>query len=258
MDRAHLSTVWQPRPAQANLAPGEAHVWRFSLDPGDAELARLAQLLAVDERARAERFHFAKNRRQYTVGRGVLRTILGWYLGQPAETLSFNYTVHGKPHLPTQTGPDRLCFNLSHSEEMALLALTRGCEVGVDIEWIDAERAHEDIAERFFSPAERTALRQVAPSQRAAAFFACWTRKEAYIKGRGLGLALPLDSFDVSLAPAEPAALLATRPDADDARRWSLQQLEPGPGYAGAVAVESCSWRLWCGEWSPARAGASG
>jgi 4'-phosphopantetheinyl transferase len=237
-----------------NLAPpgpDEVHVWTASLDQPDAVVARLRTLLDDSERERADRFSFEKGRRHFTVGRGLLRRILGEYLGLDPGGVRFCYNPYGKPALAgePEPGEDALRFNVSHSGSLVLYAVTRGREVGVDLETIRPEFAGEPIAERFFSPGEVAALRAVAPEARIRAFFDCWTRKEAYIKARGKGLSLPLDSFEVSLAPGAPPALLATHDDPAEARRWSLFGLEPGPGYVGALVVAGPSCRLRLGTW---------
>lgn len=238
------------------LGRAEVHVWRAALDLEPARVAVFAETLSPDERDRAARFHFDRDRVRFTVARGVLRAVLGGYLGLPAAALAFDYGAHGKPSLAAAVaraprgapGAD-LRFNVSHSAGVALCAVTRGREVGVDVEGLRADFATDEIAERFFSPAERAALRTLPPEARCAAFFACWTRKEAYIKARGLGLSLALDAFDVSLAPGEPAALLATRDEPGATDRWLLRALDPGPGLAGAVVAEDRDWTLHCWTW---------
>lgn len=132
---------------------------------------------------------------------------------------------------------------------MALYAITRGREVGIDLEFIRCDLEAEQIAERFFSHSEIATLRALPKHFQKCAFFLGWTRKEAYIKARGEGLSLPLDQFDVSLIPGEPAALLSTQPDSDDAFRWSLQELTLASGYVAALAVEGRGWSLSCWQW---------
>lgn len=141
--------------------------------------------------------------------------------------------------------PNDLRFNLTHSHGLALFALSQGRELGVDVERIRPEMAGEQIARRFFSASEVTALLALAPGLREEAFFHCWTRKEAYLKATGRGLTLALDSFDVSVVPDAPAALLATRHDLSEATRWSLQTLRLAPSYVGTLAVEGHDWVLW-------------
>lgn len=231
------------------MAAGEVHVWRAALDPPAACVRGLADTLAADERARADRFVSDRDRSRYIVARGVLRAVLGRCLGLPPGALAFRYSAFGKPALTGDAAATDLRFNVSHAGGLALYAVARGREIGVDLERIRPDFATDEIARRFFSPGEVAALRALGPEHRSRAFFDCWTRKEAYIKARGEGLSRPLDRFEVSLAPGAPAALLATGEDPDEAARWSLRALCPGPGYAAALAVEGQSWHLQCWQW---------
>ncbi len=206
-------------------------------------------MLTADEQTRAARFHFPRDRRQYIVARGTLRLLLARYLGQTTGTLRFGATEYGKPFLLRADGlPDtEIAFNVSHSHELALLAFARSMRVGVDVEYMRPELAEERIAERFFSPREVAVLRGLPAAQQPAAFFRCWTRKEAFVKARGEGLSLPLHSFDVSLAPDEPAALLHVATDLAEAGRWTIHTLTPTlPGYMAALAVEGRDFALSC------------
>jgi len=231
------------------LGNDEVHVWRAPLDLAVLQVHRLLRTLAAEERQRAECYRFKEDREHFIVARGLLRTILGAYLGIEPGQLRFRYNPHGKPALYETTGGERLRFNLSHSHGLALFAVTHGREVGVDLEQIRPHFAEDQIAEQFFSFQEVAALHSLPRSMQEEAFFACWTRKEAYIKGTGQGLSLPLNQFDVSVFPGEPAALLSTRLDPREASRWSLQGLNPGPGYVGALAVAGHGWRLKCWQW---------
>jgi 4'-phosphopantetheinyl transferase len=242
---------WNVPPAMSTLSSHDVHVWRTALELSARHVQRLRQVLAADETARAERFYFEKDRRHFIVARGVIRMILGRYLGLDPARIEFSYSSYGKPALATAPGKDWLRFNVSHSHELALFAVTRGREVGIDVERMRADVAGETIAERYFSPREVAVLRALPAHLRCEAFFACWTRKEAYIKARGEGLSFPLDRFDVSLAPGEPAALLRTLGDPHEASRWSLRALAPGVGYAAALAVEGHDWQLTCWQWPP-------
>jgi 4'-phosphopantetheinyl transferase len=180
----------------------------------------------------------------------VLRDILGRYLGRPPAALEFCYSAYGKPALAVGLEASGVRFNISHSHEMALFAVTCRREVGVDIEYLAREIRAAEIAERFFSARERADLRALPAEAQHRAFFNCWTRKEAYIKAHGEGLSLPLDGFDVTLGPGEPAALLATRGDPHEVLHWSLQALAPGPGYVAALAVEGRGWGATGWQWS--------
>ncbi len=244
------SSPWAEPAADLGLPEDEVHVWRFDLAAAALRKDVLLPLLSIDERERMRRFHFDRHRDAFVAARGALRSILAVYAGRPAAELSFDYTKYGKPLLTERCGGRELRFNLSHAHEIALCAVTRGREIGVDVEWIRPEFAGDDIAERFFSPSENVVLRALPREARDQAFFACWTRKEAYIKGAGPGLSIPLDSFDVTLAPGEPARLLRTRPDAAEAARWTLESLSPGTGYAGALAVRGAGWRTRCLRWT--------
>ena len=241
-----LPLLWRPAPETLLLHHDDVHVWRAALDMPEPHVQSLWHTLTADERQRAERYIFEKDRTHFVVARGLLRVLLGRYLHQDPQYLRFTYGPRGKPALAADMGAGSLRFNVSHSHGLALYAMTRGRELGVDVERIRPEIVQEQVAERFFSPREVTTLRALPVSLQATAFFACWTRKEAYIKATGEGLALPLDQFDVSLAPGEPAALLHTAWDPQEAPRWTMQDLDPAPGYRAAVAVAGHDWRLTC------------
>jgi 4'-phosphopantetheinyl transferase len=241
--------LWSPPPAELALSSDEVHVWCASLEQPASSLRWLGQTLSADEQERAGRFHFERDRRHFIAGRGLLRTILGRYLRVEAERLQFCYGPRGKPSLLETCGGDTLCFNVSHSHGLALYAVTHGRKVGVDVEWMRPLDDIEQIAERFFSARENATFRALAPDQKVEAFFNCWTRKEAYIKATGDGLSRPLDEFDVSLAPGEPARLLHVASDPQEAARWLLRGLTPAPDYAAAVIVAGQDWRLACWQW---------
>ena len=214
-------------------------------------------VLSMSERSRAEKFHFEKDRQKYVLAHTALREILGGYLHTDPAGLEFLQGPHGKPELILRSLWPALNFNLSHSHEAALVALNIGRKIGVDIEYIKPEFKWQDIAERFFAPGEVQSLHALQPEQQRRGFFDCWTRKEAYIKGKGGGLSIPLQDFEVSLAPDERAALLSHKEDPDEAKRWVLAEIDLGPDYAAAVAVEGHNWQLKFFNWqepsSPAR-----
>ena len=241
--------AWQPAPNQPALPEGETHVWRVRLDQPSERVEAFARMLSPDEHDRASRFYFSRHREWSIVGRGSLRMILGRYLGILPRQVRLGYGALGKPHLvPTEA--DDLRFNVAHSEGLALYAVTRRQEIGVDLERVRALPDAEEIARRFFSPREVENFLRVAPSHRLGAFFTCWTRKEAFLKATGDGLARPLDDFDVSLAPGEPAQLLRVRDDPGAPSRWSLQDIRAGEGFAAAVAAEGRR-RLVCYDVEP-------
>jgi 4'-phosphopantetheinyl transferase len=230
------------------LEPDEVHVWRAPLDADGNVIERYERLLSPDERERAQRYVFQKHCRRFIVARAVLRVLLGRYLNQEPDRIRFAYGPEGKPSL-AETSGGSVRFNLSHSEALALYAFTRAREVGIDLEWINPRVGFEELADRFFTPGEASTLRGLTEHAREPAFFACWTRKEAYMKAIGKGLSLPTQGFEVSLAPGQPAALISTRHDPEQAARWSLLELDAGPGFAAALAVEGRGWKVKCWQW---------
>lgn len=240
---------WLPGPETPAVGDGEVHVWRTRLDPPTERVRDLEPALSGDERERARRLRFERDRRRFVVARGVLRALLARYTAlEPAE-LRFQYGPRGKPALAAELNAADLRFNLSHSHELALYAVARGRELGIDVEQHRPDRAEAGIAERFFSQGELKALRALPAARWTEAFFACWTRKEAYIKAKGAGFGIALDQFDVTVTPGQPAVLLATRQDPPDVARWSLHDLHPADGYAGALAVEGYGWRPSYWQW---------
>ena len=234
---------WKSPPSPPVACREEVHVWRVPLDAPASEVAHHAALLTADERARAERFFFDVHRRRFTVARGALRRVLGRYLDARPEALRFDYGPQGKPSLRRPAGTS-LRFNVSHSGALALIAVTAERALGVDVERVDPKRAAVNIAERFFAPEEVAVFRSLPPEQREEGFFNAWTRKEAYMKATGRGLTLGLDRFVVTLRPGAAAALVSTAWHPPDAARWTMRALDPGPGYAAALAVEGDAWRL--------------
>jgi 4'-phosphopantetheinyl transferase len=242
-DSADSGSEWVLPPPRLELAPHEIHVWRFALSALDERRNSLWETLIQEERERARRFYFERHRRRFVVARGMLRTILGRYLQERPECIQLRYGIHGKPVLE---GRSDLHFNLSHSGDAGLLALTRCQEIGVDLEQVRPRDHLEELAGRFFAPPEVAALAALAPAERERAFFQCWTRKEAFLKAGGEGLARPLDSFCVSLGPDDPVRLLTVNGDPTEAARWSLRTLTPWPGYVGCIAIRARDVDLRC------------
>ena len=243
-----LSAPGFPKIEAVNIGVGEAHIWLADLEslplPGNWQ-----DVLSRDEAERASRFRFDRDKRHFIICRTLLRLLLGKYLGVAPAAIVFHYSSHRKPSVAAPTSDIR--FNLSHSGERAVFAFIRGRELGIDVEQIRHDFEAQSVAERFFSSAEREALALISPEIRHEAFFHCWTRKEAFVKAKGDGLFLPLDQFDVSLAPGQPAQLLNTRPDGEERQRWSLSALEVGYQYAGALVVEGPPIKLvnyWIAE----------
>lgn len=226
-------------PVDPDLGPDELHLWCAQLRPSAAIEARLRQSLDDDERARAAQFLLARDRARFVAAHGLLRHVLGRYLRLAPERIRYRYANRGKPSLAPRRGAPPLQFNLSHSDDLALFAVVLRRQVGVDLERIRPDRDTAGISARFFSPAEAAAMRALTPAVQIEAFYNGWTRKEAYIKARGDGLSLPLDSFDVTLAPEAPAALVRAAGGRQEVRRWNLVGLDAAPGFAAALAVET-------------------
>ena len=248
-------TIASPHPPWRSLTEipvlgrDDVHVWRASLERSASEIRDFRCNLDADEQSRAEQFHFEKDRAHFVVARGVLRAILGRYLNQAPKSLSFCYSSHGKPALAGKSEGDATCFNVSHSHGLCLYAVARGLEVGIDLERIRSDLALAEIAERYFSPREVALLRAIPAEMQRQAFFRIWTRKEAYIKARGEGLSLLGAELDLPLAPGEADEMLGAQRDQSEASRWSLQVLDPGHGYAAALAVQARAFKLSCWQW---------
>jgi len=217
------------------LSPDEVHVWPIKLEASAAQFSSLSRLLSEDEKRRAESFKFERHSRAFVISRGFLRLILADYLRQSPESIAFTYGLKGKPGLT----PSSIKFNLSHSEDMALLALTSGVEIGVDLEKIRPMNDLDNIARRFFSEQECHDLMNLTPSSRNHAFFNCWTRKEAFLKATGDGLSAPLDQFQVTLLPNQEARLVHVCQNVDEARTWTIHDLSLLPGFAAAIAYRA-------------------
>jgi len=241
--------TWPVLSRAPELSGTDVHVWAVALRVGAERLAALRALLAPDEVAKAERIVVPGKREQSVVARGALRELLACYTGVAPERLAFAYEEKGRPYLADASL--RTAFNVSHSGDVALVAVTREGELGVDVERLDPKVDLLGIGARFFSPREHAQLASVDGDARLVAFFRCWTRKEAYLKARGAGLSLPLDGFDVTLLDGDPPRLLETRFDPGDAARWTLSELLPAPGYAGALCADrgarSVAGFVWAG-----------
>ena len=232
------------RDFQLRLAANDVHVWRADLNVEPSALNRLYLHLSSEEKARAARFVSSNDRNRFTVARAILRELLAGYLELPPADIYIEATQYGKPRLPNGLGVSDLRFNLSHSHGLALYAFALQREVGIDVEKIRPELVTEEIGERFFSARERDGLRRLPSELHSEAFFLCWTRKEAYIKARGEGLHIPLDSFDVTLAPNQPPVLTSA-----DSDKWELHCFHPRPGFVGALVVEASESQLQFLDW---------
>lgn len=240
---------WSQPPANVVLLEDDVHVWYSSLDLPAPSLQRFEATLDAGERERAKRFCFERERARFVAGRGLLRSILGYYAGVEPSGLDFYYSSHGKPSLTERFGGHKIQFNLAHSSGRAIYAVALDREIGVDLERVVPIVEAGQIANRFFSDREKAALHSLAESEKGEAFFKIWTAKEAYLKACGKGLAYPLDKIDVSLEEEESRRSLKIRARTQEDSHWSLEQLRPASGFTAAVVVEGSNYRLASWQW---------
>jgi 4'-phosphopantetheinyl transferase len=242
-----MGTIWKTPSLMTPLLRTDIHIWQAVLDLPIADIQMFKETLSMDEMKRANRFHFDKDRNRFIVRRGILRAILGRYLNVDPRQVQFCYGKKGKPMLSDTFGKEKICFNVSHSEGLALYAFTQDHEIGVDVERVRDIFGMDQIAERFFSVGENTIFSSLPAGKRKESFYNCWTRKEAFIKAIGEGLSFALNAFNVTLAPGEPAELLDIVGNPEEAAYWSVYTLSLAHDYVGAVAVKkhSCSLAHW-------------
>jgi 4'-phosphopantetheinyl transferase len=227
--------MWLNPPDNLILREEEAHIWLADLKFNECFQTSFLELLSPDEKIRAHKFRFAKDRRNFIIARGILRSLIGKYLEiNPAE-ISFQYSEFGKPGIADNHS---MQFNISHSQDIALFAFVKKINVGVDVEFVNPDIEVKDIAKKYFSPNEVLNLFALPEKQHTLGFFNCWTRKEAFIKAVGEGLSFPLDQFEVSLEPDKPAKLLATDWEPNAVSEWSIYSMSPGANFVGCVAIE--------------------
>ncbi|HEY4235322.1 MAG TPA: 4'-phosphopantetheinyl transferase superfamily protein [Lacipirellulaceae bacterium] len=222
----------------AASAADVVHIWALSLEEMSARHVELEARLSGEERQRADRFLREEVRRKFIVARAALRSILGRYLDVPPAEVPIAIDAHGKPRLATGVDSKDLQFNMAHSGELALVAVTRGCKVGVDVEQLRPVEHWPEIAARYFHPKETAAIAAVDPVERNKAFLRCWTRKEAILKALGVGLGHSLKSFSVPMIDKASGWVELLTPESSTLRRYWLQAVSPSPGYVAAVATE--------------------
>jgi 4'-phosphopantetheinyl transferase len=233
-----MMSTW-PYARLNQLFEAEVHLWFVSLAVTQEQSSYFWSILSREEQERAGSFHRRKGAQRYVASRGSLRSLLGGYLTVEPAQLQFAYNAFGKPHLATDVPGTGVSFSVSHSHDCGLLGFVREHSIGVDLERVDMEVDVESLAKRYFSPNEWEKLRLLPDDQRKQGFYRAWTRKEAYLKARGVGLSYELNQVEVNLAPGEPASLLGVRDDPNASAKWTLEDLAPARDYIGAAAVES-------------------
>jgi 4'-phosphopantetheinyl transferase len=232
-----------------SLLSGDLHVWTVALDQPPTPLNLLARTLSADELERAGKFRFPRDRDRFMTARAMLRAILARYLGRDPVSVAFTYGPQGKPAVHGSAGEIELGFNLTHSEDLALIAVTYGRPVGVDLEGVRPFEDVKDVPARIFSPRELAEFQSLAPSHRATAFFSAWTRKEAFVKATGLGFSTEVAEVEVTFAPGQPARLVRLHGTTEAVTGWTLRELIAPPRYAAAVALRGPILRLVHLEW---------
>jgi 4'-phosphopantetheinyl transferase len=238
---------WPHPPPGWSLANHEVHVWASSLAADAEAIATYTSALSSDEIERVARFRFELHRNRFITGRGWLRTVLARYLDRQPGELRFEYNENGKPSL--HGSELAFHFNLAHCGDLAVLAITRAAEVGVDVERVRPLKDADDIADRFFSPTESDGLKALTAAEKPAAFFNLWTRKEAWLKATGEGLSDSLNQVEVSFLPRDKAQLVRLFGKTAQIDQWTLRELAPVAEFTGAVVVQAPNLAVRCWRW---------
>jgi 4'-phosphopantetheinyl transferase len=230
-----LKVEWLTPPDPPVINDEEVHVWRIDHSDFVPLYPELVSLLSADERQRLERYHFVKDRNRFAIGRGILRRILAHYSGAKPSELSFSYNSLDKPYLEGQQ--KRLSFNISFSKGIQLAAIASNMSVGIDVEFIDTSFPALEVAKQYFSREEITSLRDLQPDLQTAAFFDCWTKKEAYTKGVGEGLSHPLPEMTIVSGSSNSFSVSSHEVETTG---WSVMSFVPAPGFVASLACEAC------------------
>jgi len=230
---------------EANKLNKNVHIWLIRYDQSDQIFADSKHILSKEEKERSSRFHFDIDHKRFSVTRSLLKKYLGKIISRPPREIHFKFNKYGKPEL--LNSPKEIHFNVTHSGNLGMIAITDLAPIGIDVEQFRSEMTTGDIAKRFFSKMEVEAFLELEENEKLQGFFNCWTRKEAFIKAVGKGLSLPLNTFDVSLKPNEPAQLLAVRYKNETSKDWTLTDIKLDHGYASAfiIRAKSFSTNFW-------------
>jgi 4'-phosphopantetheinyl transferase len=228
-----------------SMSDPKAEIWTIQLDHASIQMDLCEEVLSTDEQERAAKFKFQRDRRRYIVAHATLRSILAAHMTKSPQELTFTHGKNGKPYLAGTDIERDIQFNLTHSHEVALLAVTRGQEIGVDVEYMNRDFAFTEVAERFFTASEVQALLALPVPLQKQAFYKCWTSKEAFLKAKGTGLSGELGEVTIELIDNHSVKVKATLPD------WSLTELMPCDGYVGALVLEGVQPQLKYFTWQP-------
>jgi 4'-phosphopantetheinyl transferase len=244
-------TQWLPSPDKLSIASEAVHIWQADLNLPWPKIEQFQQTLSPDEQQRADRYRFDRDRQHFIASRGILRQILSNYVNSHPSKLEFTYSQKGKPSLVTDNYPreqEKLEFNLSHSHRRALYAIACNRKIGIDLEYIRSVEV-QNLAKRFFCPAEYQALTQLPKPQQEKAFFHAWTCKEAYLKATGEGI-VGLEQVEVCINPDLPAKIIKIAGNSQGISLWQLKKLEVNSGYMAAIALQPAadSFKYW--QWT--------
>ncbi|MGD9162336.1 MAG: 4'-phosphopantetheinyl transferase superfamily protein [Desulfobacteraceae bacterium] len=232
-----LKCIWTSPPPGLKAVNGEVHVWCIHLDMSSMQIQQMEAILSDDELAKAHRFHFDTHRRRYIARHGMLRKVLSKYLYLDPGQIQFNYRPLGKPTLACFKNHTPLCFNLSHSNELALLAITFNRSIGVDIEFKRSNTDLASIAKHYLSPYEYELIKSLSSNHRIDTFFDLWTLKEAYLKATGEGIG-GLEKVEFSMSSYDPPQVIINKENTNTSNNWTISQLMPSQGYTAGLAVE--------------------
>ncbi len=241
-----MASTWNKPLADLQLSEGTIDVWHTSLNRSDTDIENFRAMLSANEHKRADRFTFPGKRNEYIISRGLLRQVLGQLLGADPAGLTFSYSAKFKPYLPDTWNGHTVSFNVSHSHDKAIIAITLDRELGIDIEKIRTNVEFIKLATRFFSLTEVAALKEYSNADLPKAFFACWTRKEAFVKALGKGIWFGLSQFSVAVDPEEACPSLITHWDPEDAAKWSMVNIDTEADYQAALAVAGSGFEVRC------------
>ena len=245
----NMTSQWQPTPDDLTLSTGHVDIWKCCVKLGDDQIGELSSLLSTEEKARAQRLKIAEKQNQFIIARGRLRQNLGKYLNLDQHAFKFEYAVHGKPYMEERWQGHEISFNVSHSHNFILIAMSLDHQLGIDIEKIQHGKDHTALARRFFSKREQAELTVLPEEIKTRAFYSCWARKEAFVKAVGDGITYGLDTFDVSVHPDETKPLINIHTNSGEDITWSVFNIPMDEDYMAALAVTDNTVSVRCWIW---------